>query len=157
MATIHPSELESRVGSEIGVSEWMTVDQARIDAFADVTEDWQYIHVDPEAAKSSMFGGTIAHGLLTLSLLSKFAFEVIPQIEGTRSAINYGFDKVRNLAPVPSGARIRGRFVLASATWKSPTRLLLAYDTSVEIEGSETPALGATWLCLFEFGGRNVA
>src|SRR5690606_8988202 len=98
-------DIHARIGTEIGTSKWMTVDQARIDAFADVTEDRQFIHVDPEAAAQTMFGGTVAHGFLTLSLLSRMAFDVMLVPPNLKMAVNYGFDKVRFLAPVPVGAR----------------------------------------------------
>src|SRR4051812_896606 len=113
-------EIRARVGQEIGVSDWLTVDQARIDAFADVTEDRQFIHVDPEGAAKTPFGGTIAHGFLTLSLLSRMAADAMLVPEGTRMGINYGFEKVRFLAPVRSGKRIRGRFTLTSFEEKRP-------------------------------------
>jgi acyl dehydratase len=140
------------VGSEIGVSSWRLVDQARIDAFADVTEDHQFIHVDPErAARETPFGGAIAHGFLTLSLLSTFAYEVLPVVEGVAMSVNYGFDKVRFISPVRAGARVRGRFRLAEATFRSPTELLSRTQASIEIEGVDKPALVADWLGLLYF------
>ena len=106
MTPIAPSALSGLIGTEVGVSDWITVDQARIDAFADITEDRQFIHVDPERAKATPFGGTIAHGFLTLSLLSRMSFDGVAPLEGVVMGVNYGFDKVRFLAPVPSGARV---------------------------------------------------
>ena len=103
-------EIRARVGQEVGVSGWLPVDQARIDAFAEATEDRQFIHVDPEAAKQTPFGGTIAHGFLSLSLLSRMAAEASLLPDGLKMAVNYGFDRVRFLAPVRSGKRVRGRF-----------------------------------------------
>src|SRR5580698_2579435 len=101
-------EYIARAGGEIGLSRWFTIDQKRIDAFAEITEDRQFIHVDPEAAKASPFGETIAHGFLTLSMLSALAMDALPAIEGRAMGVNYGFEKLRFLSPVPVGARIRG-------------------------------------------------
>ena len=145
-ATIPTSELAGRIGQEVGVSGWITVDQARIDAFADATEDWQFIHVDPEAAARTPFGGTIAHGFLTLSLLSKMTYEATPVLEGVVMGINYGFDKVRFLQPVRAGSRVRGRFKLLEATEKEGGRWLLKHEVTVEIEDQPKPALIAEWL-----------
>ena len=92
------------------MSRWFLIDQKRIDAFADATEDWQFIHVDPEAAKATPFGSTIAHGFLTLSMLSAIAYDALPRVSGLAMGVNYGFDKVRFVAPVRAGRRIRGRF-----------------------------------------------
>ncbi|MGO9005484.1 MAG: MaoC family dehydratase [Beijerinckiaceae bacterium] len=143
------AELQARVGKEIGTSDWLRVSQERIDRFADATDDHQFIHVDPaRAAKEAPFGGTIAHGFLTLSLLSKFAMEVVPKIDGRVLGINYGFERIRFLAPVRSGARIRGRFTLHSATLRSERELLLRFAVTVEIENEEKPALAADWLTL---------
>jgi acyl dehydratase len=106
------SEVEGLVGSELGLSDWMEVPQSRIDKFADATDDHQFIHVDPERAAETPFGGTIAHGFLTLSLLSAMNYNCVPRVREQTMGINYGFDKVRFMAPVPAGARVRGRFVL---------------------------------------------
>jgi acyl dehydratase len=135
-------------GSEIGVSRWFTIDQKRIDAFAEITEDRQFIHIDPEAARATPFGGTVAHGFLTLSMLSAFAIDALPGIEGRAMGVNYGFDKLRFPSPVPEGARIRGRFVLESVTRRSPVEFLSRMNVTVEIEGSSKPALVADWLGL---------
>ena len=145
-AAIPASELAGRIGQEVGVSGWITVDQARIDAFADATEDWQFIHVDPEAAARTPFGGTIAHGFLTLSLLSKMTYEATPVLEGVVMGINYGFDKVRFLQPVRAGSRVRGRFKLVSVEDKGGNRWLIKNEVTVEIEGQDKPALIAEWL-----------
>src|SRR3954464_8424781 len=139
-------EIRSRVGEEIGVSGWLTVDQARIDAFAEVTEDRQFIHVDPEAAAQTPFAGTIAHGFLTLSLLSRMAADVMLVPETTKMAVNYGFEKVRFLAPVRSGKRVRGRFTLTRLEEKGPGRIQFVHAVSVEIEGEDKPALIADWI-----------
>lgn len=141
-------ELAALAGQEVGVSAWTLIDQARIDAFADVTEDWQVIHVDPHRAKAGPFGGTIVHGLLVLSLLPKMAYEATPQIEGVQLVLNYGFDRIRFLHPVRSGARVRGRFRLSEAVEKDMGRWLVRYATTVEIEDGERPALVADWLGL---------
>ena len=141
-------DIRSRVGDEVGVSSWLIVDQARIDAFADATEDHQFIHVDPEAAARAGFGGTIAHGFLSLSLLSRMAAEAMLIPEGLKMAVNYGFGRVRFIMPVRSGKRVRGRFVLDSVEEKAPGQLLVGHKITVEIEGEEKPALVADWLGL---------
>lgn len=149
MTTLAPSALESAIGSELGASDWITVDQDRINAFADITEDWQFIHVDPErAAKETPFGGAIAHGFLTLSLMSRMAADVNFALEGLLMGFNYGCDKLRFLAPVPAGARVRGRFILAGAEEKAPGRWLIRMAVSVEVEGEERPAMAAEWLVM---------
>jgi acyl dehydratase len=142
------SEVRSRIGTEVGVSGWLTIDQARIDAFADATEDRQFIHVDPEAAARTPFGGTVAHGFLSLSMLSRMAAEAVVVPDGVKMAVNYGLDRVRFIAPVRSGQRIRGRFVLDSIDEKAPGQLLLRHSVTVEIEGVDKPALTAQWLGL---------
>ncbi|WP_339872366.1 MaoC family dehydratase [uncultured Brevundimonas sp.] len=138
--------LAGLVGTEVGVSRWILVDQARIDAFAGITEDRQFIHIDPVAAASSPFGGTIAHGFLTLSLLSAMTYDAVPPLEGVTMGINYGFDKLRFLAPVPAGSQVRGRFRLLSAEDRGGGRWLLKHEVTVEIDGSDKPALVAEWL-----------
>jgi acyl dehydratase len=141
-------EIRARAGSEVGVSSWLTIDQARIEEFADATEDRQFIHVDPDAAAKTPFGGTIAHGFLTLSLLSRMAAEGMLVPEGVKMAVNYGFDRVRFLAPVKSGKRVRGRFSLDSVEEKAPGQWLFRHTVTVEIEGEDKPALTAQWLGL---------
>ena len=141
-----PSELPSLIGQEVGLSRWIEVDQARIDAFARITEDEQFIHVDPERAKATPFGGTIAHGFLTLSLASAMSYDAVAPLDGVVMAVNYGFDKLRFLAPVPAGSRVRGRFRLLSAEDKGGGRWLLKHELTVEIEGADKPALIAEWL-----------
>ena len=139
-------EIQGKVGSEIGFSGWIKIDQKGIDAFADVTDDHQFIHVDPDAAAKTPFGGTIAHGFLTLSLLSRMAYDVMLRPETVRMSVNYGFDKVRFLAPVHSGRRVRGRFRLASVEEKRPGQWQFVHNVTVEIEGEDKPALIADWI-----------
>ena len=141
-------QIRTRVGQEIGVSTWLMVDQARIDAFAEATEDGQFIHTDPAAAARTPFGGTIAHGFLSLSLLSRMAADTMLIPEGVKMAVNYGLDRVRFLAPVRSGKRVRGRFVLDSVEEKAPGQTLMRHTVTVEIEGEDKPALTAVWLGL---------
>ncbi|MDQ3483054.1 MAG: MaoC family dehydratase [Pseudomonadota bacterium] len=141
-------EIRTRAGEEVGVSGWIAVGQERISAFADATEDRQFIHVDPDAAAQTAFGGTIAHGFLTLSLLSRMAAEAMLIPENVKLVVNYGLDRVRFIAPVPSGSRIRGRFVLDSIDEKAAGQYLLRHSVTVEIEGQEKPALTAQWLGL---------
>jgi acyl dehydratase len=141
-------DIRSRTGQEIGVSDWLIVDQQRIDTFGEATEDRQFIHVDPLAAAQTPFGGTIAHGFLSLSLLSRMAAETMLIPDTTRMAVNYGLENVRFLAPVRAGKRIRGRFVLEAAEDKAEGQLLLRHKVAVEIEGEDKPALIAHWLTL---------
>jgi acyl dehydratase len=141
-------EIAAKVGQELGASGWLTVDQAAIDAFADVTQDHQFIHTDPEAAARTPFGGTVAHGFLTLSLLSRMAADVMLVPNGLKMAVNYGFERVRFIAPVRSGSRVRGRFVLASAQEKRPGQWQFVHQVTVEIEGEDKPALTADWIGL---------
>jgi acyl dehydratase len=141
-------EIGSKVGQEIGASEWILVDQPRIDAFAQVTDDHQFIHVDPVAAGKTPFGGTIAHGFLSLALLSRMAADVFLIPDGVKMAVNYGFDRVRFLAPVHSGKRVRGRFTLASVEEKRPGQWQFVHNVTVEIEGEAKPALTAEWIGL---------
>jgi acyl dehydratase len=143
---------QAMVGKEIGVSSWHLIDQPRIDTYADVTEDHQFIHVDPDRAKTeTAFGTTIAHGFLTMSMLSVMSYEVMPAIAGTTMGVNYGFDKLRFISPVRSGKRIRGRFVLAEAKLRKPNELQSRTNVTVEIEGEDKPALVADWLGLIYF------
>jgi acyl dehydratase len=141
-------QIRSRVGDEVGVSSWLMVDQQRIEAFAEATEDRQFIHTDPRAAAETPFGGTIAHGFLTLSLLSRMGAEAMLIPQGARMAVNYGLDRVRFLAPVKSGSRVRGRFVLDSVEEKAPGQVLMRHIVTVEIDGADKPALTAVWLGL---------
>lgn len=132
-------------GHEIGVSDWFTITQDRIDAFADCTEDWQDIHVDPVAAAASLFGTTIAHGFLTLSMLSAMVYQM-PSIDGVKMGVNYGFDRVRFVSPVKVGARIRARFVLTRFEALRPGEVQTTMAVTVEVEGQAKPAVVADWL-----------
>lgn len=130
-------------------SDWITVDQALINLFAEATHDHQFIHVDEARAKAETpFGGTIAHGFLSLSLLSKFVDDCLPGIENTVMGINYGFEKIRFLMPVPAGSRLRGHFKLVECTERKPGEILNKYEVTVEVENTEKPALIAEWLGL---------
>jgi len=149
--TIPAGEIAAHVGQNF-VSHWFDVDQARIDAFAKVTEDEQFIHVDPKRAAVSPFGGTVAHGFLTLSLLSPMAYSALPRIAGSVMGVNYGFERVRFLHPVRSGSRVRGRFTLAAVNPRSEREWQLTYEVAVEIEGGHKPALAATWLTMQVMG-----
>lgn len=150
--TVSREDYAKLVGQELGVSSWHTIDQKQIDTFAEATNDHQFIHVDPERAKlETPFGGTIAHGFLSLSVLSGMAYEAMPSLEGSVMSINYGFDKVRFLTPVRAGKRVRARFVLTEATQRAPNELLSRTNTTLEIEGEAKPALVADWLGLHFF------
>jgi acyl dehydratase len=147
-AVVSLATYESLVGSEIAVSPWEGVDQSRIDAFADVTGDHQFIHVDPEAAQATPFGGTIAHGFLTLSLLSALAQGSLPRIDRLKSEVNYGFNSIRFIAPVRSGKRVRARFVLKAMVMRGVDSMQSTLGVTVEIEGEQKPALVAEWITL---------
>lgn len=148
MQVVPADELVQHVGTETGRSDWFTVDQERIDAFAEATEDRQWIHVDREAAEGGPFGATIAHGFLTLSLLSHLSTEAAIVPQGAAMLINYGSDKVRYLNPVKVGSRIRSISTLKDVAEKSPGQILLTSSVVVEIEGEERPALVADLLTL---------
>ena len=140
-------ELESRVGQEVGISPWVEMPQERIDLFAKATEDFQWIHVDPERAKGSPFGGTIAHGFLTLSMLPKLS-ESTFEFSDRKMGVNYGLNKVRFTAPVPSGAKIRGRFTLAKYE-KLEGGVQVTWNVTIEREGGDKP------VCVAESIGRH--
>ncbi len=140
--------IRAQVGNEVGISSWLVVDQDRIHAFAEATVDRQFIHVDPDAAAQTPSGGTVAHGFLSLSLLSRMAAEAMLVPDGVKMAVNYGLDRVRFLAPVRSGKRVRGRFNLDSVEEKAPGKWLMRHNVTVEIEGEDKPALTAVWLGL---------
>src|SRR4051812_33056569 len=146
MPTATLDEIRARLGEEVGVSDWILVDQARIDAFAEVTEDRQFIHVDPDAAARTPFGGTIAHGFLTLSLLSRMAADAMLRPDEVKMGVNYGFDRVRFMAPVRSGKRVCGRFTLTAFDEKRPGQYQFVHQVTVEIEGEDKPALVADWI-----------
>ena len=144
---IRAADLQDHVGQEVGVTDWLRIEQERIDQFADATDDHQYIHVDAERAAQTPFGGTIAHGFLTLSLLSALSSRGGGlELENTVMGINYGLDRVRFVHPVRPGQRIRARFLLSSAEEKSPGHFLTRHAVAVEIEGEDKPALVADWL-----------
>lgn len=138
-------ELVKTVGENIGTSEWFLVDQDRINKFADATEDHQFIHVDPEKAMETEFGGTIAHGFLTLSMLAPLMTTSCEQLD-VRMSVNYGFNKVRFLSPLRSGKRIRGHFKLLELEEKRPNQWQQTVEATIEIEGEDRPALIAEWI-----------
>lgn len=147
MATMVTKEtIQDYIGKTLEPSPWMTVEQSRIDAFADITEDHQFIHIDPERAAQTPFGGTIAHGFLSLSLLSHFGESFMLAFENVQMGVNYGFEKVRFLNPVAVNSEIRGVGKLLEVTEKAPGQFLTKYEVTVEIKGSDKPALIAEWL-----------
>ncbi len=150
--TVTRQDLQTRIGATLGVSPWFLVDQARINAFADVTLDHQFVHVDPERARATPFGGTIAHGFLTLSLLVHLCLPFIPTLANRKLVVNYGFDKVRFVSPVRVGKRIRAVGKLGEVTERKPGNVILRVDVTVEIEGEDKPALTAEWLSLHVVG-----
>lgn len=140
-------EIKSKVGTEIGVSDWIVIDQDRIDRFAEVTEDRQFIHIDPaRAAAETPFGGTVAHGFLSLSLLSRMGEDAFLQPPNVKMGVNYGFDRVRFMSPVKAGKRVRGRFKLLSADERRPGQWRFVHEVTVEIEDEKKPALTVEWL-----------
>ena len=142
-------ELMTQAGTLECTSPWLEVTQTMIDQFADATNDHQFIHLDPERAKAETpFGGTIAHGFLTLSLLTQFANDCLPRAKETAMAINYGFEKIRFLVPVSSGAKLRAHFKLLEMNERIQGEYLSRYGVSVEMENVEKPALVAEWLSL---------
>ncbi|WP_283196181.1 MaoC family dehydratase [Rhizobium sp. AN80A] len=149
------ADVRGLVGTETGLSDWIVVDQTMIDAFADATHDHQFIHTDPVRAAESPFGGTIAHGFLTLSLLSTMNYNCLPKVREQTMGINYGFDAVRFAAPVKSGARIRGRFVLAEARFRGAGMLMTTYEVTIEIENERKPALTARWTTIIQFDPKD--
>ncbi|MDN7179242.1 MaoC family dehydratase [Caballeronia sp. SEWSISQ10-4 2] len=143
------SGLVAKIGSEIAVSKWVTIDQSMIDSFATISGDFQFIHVDPaRARRESQFGGTIVHGMLVLSLLPALAHQSLPAIDGRKININYGFDRVRFTTPVPVGSDVRARIMLKDVTRKSRQNLMIRYGVAVEIRGIENPAAVIDWLTL---------
>lgn len=151
MKTVTTDQITSFIGKEMGASEWFAIDQARINAFADATLDHQFIHVDPDKAKFTPFGTTIAHGFLSLSLLPHFQTSmsdlVVPA--GLKMGMNYGFDKIRFLAPVKVNSRVRGVAKLKDAVEKNPGQWLFTVEFTVEIEGESKPALISDWLLMY--------
>lgn len=142
-------KIKERIGSEIGVSDWLEIDQKRINDFADCTDDHQWIHVDEQAAASGPFGKTIAHGYLTVSLLPHFSSGISLVPEGTMMAINYGMNKLRFINPVPVGSKIRDKIVLTNIEEKAGGKVLVTTTHTIEIEGEEKPACIAETLTMF--------
>jgi acyl dehydratase len=138
-------DFQACVGEAIGTSRWFDIAQDRIDAFAETPEDRQFIHIDPEAAKATPFGQTIAHGFLTLSLLAPMMEDAVEKPD-VRMSVNYGFNKVRFLTPVKSGKRVRGHFTLTELVEKRPGQWQQMVEATVEIEGEDKPALIAEWI-----------
>lgn len=151
MKTVSVEDLKDYVGKPMGASEWFAIDQDRINAFADATLDHQFIHVDPEAAKATPFGTTIAHGFLSLSLLPylQTSMEEMLIPAGMKMGMNYGFEKVRFMAPVKVDKRVRAVAKLNSAEEKRPGQWLLNFEYSLEIEGEDKPAFVAEWLLMY--------
>ncbi|MCD1634037.1 MaoC family dehydratase [Martelella mediterranea] len=147
-ASVSLEALQSRIGREIGYSDWREVSQDRIDRFAEATDDHQFIHVDPDRARKSPFGTTIAHGFLSLSLLSALFDDAVGAIEGVSLSVNYGFNSVRMVSPVKAGSRIKGRFVLKDLVARKPGQWQLTLDVTVDIEHEDKPALVCEWLIL---------
>ncbi len=153
MPTVNVSDLEQYIGKETGVSDWLLIDQERVNKFADVTEDHQFIHVDPERAKETQFGGPIAHGYLTLSLLSFFGYTGNGlKLNDVKVSINYGSNKVRFLHPVAVGKRIRAHYKFLGYEEKRPGNVLMRNEVTVEIEGVDKPALIAETLAMVVLG-----
>lgn len=147
------ADMSTRIGAELGCSPWIRVTQDMIDRFASTTRDEQWIHVDPERARNeSPFGGTVAHGFLTLSLASRFSYDALTEPAGQTMSVNYGFEKLRFLTPVKPGDNLRGRFALSAVSAKATNQILLQTQLKIEIEGTESPALVAEWLSLHIFG-----
>jgi acyl dehydratase len=146
--TINSAVLTDYIGKQSGVSRWFTISQEQIDMFADATHDHQFIHVDVEKAKETPFGSTIAHGFLSLSLLSAIAYDASINLENTIMGLNYGFDKIRFLHPVKVNSKVRGSMVLVDVLEKRPNEFLLTWNVTIEIESIEKPALTAQWLTM---------
>ena len=145
-------ELKKQIGVEIGGSDWFLISQDKIDLFADVTNDHQFIHTDPEKAALTPFGSTVAHGFLSLSMLSYFAETGFAlDVENSKMALNYGFDKVRFISPVKVNDKIRGRATLLSVEEKNAKQLLIKQRVIVDIENGDKPALLADWLTMYVY------
>lgn len=153
MTTVVPaSELNDYVGKDLGPSEWIALEQDRINTFADVTEDHQFIHIDPEKAAHTPFGGTVAHGFLTLSMLTRLTADNSLMPEGVVMGVNYGFDKVRFIQPVRAGQEVRSHVKPMSVIERAPGQFLIKSEVTVEIKGEDKPALVAEWLGLLFTG-----
>ena len=143
---------KSKIGTIVGQSEWVTMNQKLIDDFANLTMDNQFIHIDQERAlKETPFGSTIAHGFLILSLSTKFFVDVVGEIEGEKMGINYGFNKLRFVNPVRSNDMIRGVFKLKEVTRRNPNEILFTHDLTIEIKNAKKPAIVCEWLNLSIF------
>lgn len=154
--TMPLGQFMAQAGTLERYSDWMKVDQTMIDAFADATLDHQFIHIDRQrAAAQTPFGGTIAHGFLSLSLLTHLIHQAMPAIEEAVMGINYGFDKIRFINTVASGSYIRGKFVLADSQMRNPQEVLNQFDATIEIQGQDKPALVAQWLSLAIINTQN--
>lgn len=149
------ADVQGLIGADLGVSKWIHVDQSMIQAFACATDDHQFIHVDPERAATTPFKGTIAHGFLTLSLLSSMNSDCLPKVREQTMAINYGFDSLRFVNPVKVDSRIRGHFKLAEARFRAAGMLMVTYDVSIEIEHERKPALTAKWIVVVRFDPKD--
>ncbi len=145
-ASVPLDDLAAREGQEM-VSRWFPITQSRIDAFAEATEDRYFIHTDPARAKAEThWGGTIAHGFLTASLMSAMAYDAVPRVEEARHGVNYGFDRLRFVSPVPTGSNVRGRFRLGEVDRSKAGEVTLRWAVTVEIEGGAKPAIAAEWI-----------
>jgi len=150
MAVVTADEMKALVGQHIGTSDWLTVDQPMIDKFAEATGDHQFIHIDVEKAKLTPFGGTIAHGFLSLSLMPALSAKAdLPRLDGVKMGVNYGGNKTRFLSPVRSGKRVRGQFKLIEIEEKRPGQWQQTIEYTLEIEGEDKPALIAEWVSQF--------
>ncbi|WP_439815856.1 MaoC family dehydratase [Zavarzinia sp. CC-PAN008] len=146
--TMTLDEVKSYQGKEIGTSDWFLIDQNRINAFADITEDHMFLHVNPEMAAKTPFGSTIAHGLLTLSMMPVMAYQAVPGVSGTKMGVNYGYNRVRFMAPVKVNKRIRGKFTVKSIAESEGGKVQIAHECAIEIEGEDKPALLAEWVTM---------
>lgn len=150
MPVVSKEELFGMVGQNIGTSEWMLIDQDRVNKFAEATGDFQFIHVDPERAKLTPFGGPIAHGFLSLSLLPVLTAQAdLPRLDGIKMGVNYGGNKTRFIAPVKVGKRVRGHFKMLEIEEKRPGQFQQTMEFTLEIEGEDKPALMAEWITQF--------
>jgi acyl dehydratase len=129
----------------VQTTDWFVLDAERVRAFADATEDWQFIHLDESQAAQTPFGGTVAHGFLTLSMLSAMSYQVVPELPGMKASVNYGVDRIRFVSPVRVGSQVRGRFAV-SAVDESVGYLTVHWDVTIEIEAADKPALVADWI-----------
>ena len=145
-----PQEVKAKVGQQIGTSEWVEMSQERINMFAEATGDHQFIHIDPDKAKLTPFGGTIAHGFLTLSMIPYLsANSDLPKVDGVKMGVNYGGNKTRFISPVRSGKRIRGHWKLLELVEKRPGQWQQTHEITIEIEGEDKPALITEWIMQF--------